>query len=98
LQLYAWKHRLCYHPDQDFAHYILQGIQCGFYIGTDPPVSLESATKNMSSAMKHPTIVDDYLKKESNILSPFPLSSAQQSTLITLGLSPTSTTQINGDL
>ena len=34
LQLYTWKHRLRYHPDQDFAHYILQGIQYGFHVGT----------------------------------------------------------------
>ena len=79
LQLHAWKHRLRHHPDQDFASYILQGIEYGFRIGTDSPASLESATKNMTSAIKHPTIIDDYLKKEIdslNILGPFPSTSA----------------------
>ena len=91
LQLQAWIRRLRYHPDQDFASYILQGIEHGFHIGMDPPISLESAVQNMASARKHPTVIDDYLRKEvdsMNILGPFPSTSAPAVHINHFGVTP----------
>jgi len=91
LQLNAWKCRLRHHPDQDFASYILQGIEYGYHIGTDPPESLEPAAKNMTSAMKHPTIIDECLEKEvdsKNILGPFPSTSAPAVHINLFGVTP----------
>ena len=49
------------HPDTDFAHYILHGLQHGFHIGATRPLKLQSAKTNMSSAKQHPEVIEDYL-------------------------------------
>ena len=76
LQLQAWAQALRHHPDQEFAHYILQGIQQGFHIGFDRQVvQCRSAKRNMLSAEQNPGVVDRYLQKEreaGRIVGPLP--------------------------
>ena len=60
-QLRAWRRRLTTHPDQVFASYILDGLQCGFRIGFDYSCPLTAAKRNMPSALQHPDVVDAYL-------------------------------------
>jgi len=53
--------------------------------------SLVPTNKNMSSAQKHPEVVDDYLKKEielSNILGPFSSASAPADHINRFGVIP----------
>jgi len=92
LQLNAWKHHLCHHLDQDFTLYILQGIQFSFHIGTDPPGSLNSVTKNKITPQSlMATSRKKLILRMSTACSPQQLP--QLSTSIVLGLSPRSTNQ-----
>jgi len=73
LHLDSWR-RLHHHPDRDFSHYILRGIEYAFYISVDPSVLLTPARSNMQSAKQHPEIIDDYLQNElllNRMLGPF---------------------------
>ena len=74
LCLGAWKQYLRSHPDKEFAHFIVRGIEQGFPIGVDPTASLVSARRNMSSATENPQVIEDYIAKEvetGNIFGPF---------------------------
>ena len=64
LVLEHWESMLASHPDRKFVRYILQGIHDGFRIGFDGSKPVGSARKNMMSAIEHPGVVSDYLKKE----------------------------------
>ena len=59
----SWKH-LQHYPDQDFTGCILRGIQFGFHIGVESPVSLTSAFKNISTAHQHAEVINEYIQKE----------------------------------
>ena len=53
------------HPDQDFAQYILRGIEQGFRVGFDPMrADLQSARRSLLSAMERPDVIEKYLAKE----------------------------------
>ena len=74
LVLEHWESMLASHPDRKFVRYILQGIHDGFRIGFDGSKPVGSARKNMMSAIEHPGVVSDYLKKEMErgvLLGPF---------------------------
>ena len=74
LDLQAWQTCPSMHPDQDFAAYILNGLQHGFHIGIHHSAQLQSAKRSMKSASDNPQVIEDYLHKElaaHNILGPF---------------------------
>jgi hypothetical protein len=65
LQLGEWRSVLSDYPDQEFAAYILRGIENGFRVGLNPQlVTLQSARGNMSSAAEQAEVVDGYLREE----------------------------------
>ena len=65
LRLSAWTQVLVSHPDQDFAKYILEGIQHGFRIGFNYQLyQCRPARRNMSSAIQVPGVVSKYLDTE----------------------------------
>ena len=65
MQLGEWKSVLSDYPDQQFAAYILRGIEHGFRIGLNPQlVTLKSARGNMSSTVEQAEVVDKYLQGE----------------------------------
>ena len=70
----AWAAALHNHPDTAFAAYIINGLQQGFRVGFNRASPLKAATKNMSSALSHPSVISDYLAKElslGRLLGPF---------------------------
>ena len=78
LHLHAWQKHLQHHPDPDFARYILQGIEFGFWIGVRDGTQFHSASQNMFSARQHPEVTTGYLDTETQagwILGPYPMSS-----------------------
>lgn len=64
LNYYKFCSELQFHPNQDQAHYVLQGILHGFRIGFDAPVNLKQSKKNKPSAYQHPVVIDAYLNNE----------------------------------
>ena len=73
----AWAQALSRHPDKAFAHYICTGLRFGFRIGFSGNVCLKPAPNNMRSAHDHPTVVSEYLAKETalgRMLGPFDMS------------------------
>ena len=79
LSLPAWRRKLEKHPDQDYAKYILSGIEYGFRIGVDDIREFKSATQNILSARQNPQVIEEYLHTEvgkGNILGPFAPGSA----------------------
>ena len=73
----AWEDALKPHPDRAFAQYILRGLRCGFRIGFDRSLHLQSSSANIVSAQLHPEVMDEYLGKElalGRMLGPFPVS------------------------
>ena len=60
-----WARYLEAHPDQDYAAYIVQGLQEGFRIGFDHQRhNCRKAKQNMVSAREKPEVVREYLGKE----------------------------------
>ena len=91
LQLPAWRRRLAKHPDGDYAHYILQGIEHGFRIGVDQSRVFKSAKKNMLSAQRNPQVIEEYLQGEvtkGNILGPFSPGTAPDTHINRFGAIP----------
>ena len=64
LQLSVWQNYLVYHPDQQFAQFILRGIQHGFRIGFNGEAVIpKPCMSNMLSANEHPQVVASYLEE-----------------------------------
>ena len=75
---HEWEKSLAPHPDNQFARYLLSGINQGFHIGVDRNHAIKSTKGNMQSALSHPKLVDDYLCTEleaGRIAGPIPNSS-----------------------
>ena len=61
----AWAQELSSHPDQEYATFVVGGIQNGFTIGYDYGAhSYESCSGNMASARQHPEPILKYLASE----------------------------------
>ena len=57
--------QLCNHPDRHKVDYVLSGLRHGFRLGFHPESThLKSAKANCPSALKQPSIIDEYLAKE----------------------------------
>lgn len=64
-----WQKRLLVHPGQEFAEYILHGIEHGFRVGIN-----YSAKCNTPSALQHPLVVKSCLREDGGnrgVLGPF---------------------------
>ena len=58
-----WNFYLQNHPNQELIHYFLDGLTARlFRIAFSTPATLHPAKKNTSSAMNHPSVVDDSFK------------------------------------
>ena len=91
LNLGAWAQNLRRHPDKDYVHYSLNGIEHGFQIGVYDSCSLHSASQNMLSAKQNPEVIEDYLSKENtagNILGPFTAGTAPRVHINRFGVIP----------
>lgn len=64
LVVHNWSAALENHPDQEFVHYILQGLTQGFHIGFARELKCRSAKNNMKSALQNPDPVEKYLAEE----------------------------------
>ena len=53
-----------HHPDRQFAHLILSGLEHGFPIGFDISSKLRPAKSNLISAREHPDVVSAYIQEE----------------------------------
>lgn len=76
----AWAQRLAWHPDAEFADYVLSGIQHGFRVGFSNTSPLSKAQRNMHSAQEYPEVIDEYIARETvagRFLGPFTLQEAQ---------------------
>ena len=63
--LSGWHTLLQSHPDKQFVHYILTGIEKGFRIGfSDTEVTRHLAERNLLSASSNPEVVSKYLAEE----------------------------------
>ena len=61
----AWKKGLMSHPDQEFASYILRGIEQGFRVSFDANrTQLRQRSGNLLSATEQPEVIQTYLDKE----------------------------------
>jgi len=78
LQCEAWAAELRAHPDQEYAQFIVKGIEHGFRIGFDyQNCHCVSAKSNMLSASQHPQPIETYISKElaaGRIIGPLPAS------------------------
>ena len=73
-RLSCWRSALSTHPDNDFSHYVLKGIEQGFHIGFDYTSPLVSSRRNMPSAASRSSVIDKYISSEvqaGRILGPF---------------------------
>ena len=70
----VWEQCLASHPDQQFAHYVVQGLCRGFHIGFNASSLLKAASRNMPSTSEQHNIVSKYLQDEiaeGRVLGPF---------------------------
>ena len=56
--------QLCAHPDRQKVDYVLNGIHSGFRLGFHHDSCKLTASTNCPSAQQHPSVIDDFLKKE----------------------------------
>ncbi len=65
LRLLVWRSELSPHPDPEFRHFILRGIEHGFRIGFNYEASrCQKASHNVPSATEHPEPIEKYLANE----------------------------------
>lgn len=91
LNLAGWRRRLRRHPDQDFAGFILDGLENGFRIGVNEARQVESAKRNMPSAMAQKKVISEFVMSEvgkGNILGPFSKSTGPRVQINRLGVIP----------
>lgn len=89
LKLEAWQELLKWHPDQEFADYILRGIEFGFRIGFNSQrVSLKSRGKNMHSTREHPQVVSKYLEEEARLSRIVDIGPAEAAKSLNIHCSP----------
>lgn len=92
LNIDAWALWLNYHPDQEFAQYILDGISQGFRIGFNHlGHSCVSAKRNHKSARECPKVIKDSLSKEvaaGRLIGPLPPSFLPFAHTSSLGVIP----------
>ena len=63
IRVRVWKQSLSEHPDQQFAHYILKGLEEGFRIGFQyKHAQLKQCSSNL--VVKDPLVVSEYLDTE----------------------------------
>jgi len=96
-----WRLHLQAHLNQELVQYFLTGLVVGFRIGLTSQAPLHSANKSMSSALAHPSVVDDYLQVERDckrIAGPFLSFQCQGIHISRFGVIPKGLSQINGGL
>ena len=75
-RLPRWHTALAGHPDRDFVHYVLHGLETGFRVGFDHASPLGGGvSRNMQSAHLHPAVIDSYIGTEvaeGRMFGPFP--------------------------
>ena len=59
-----WDRSLCFHPDQPFRAYVVNGIRHGFRVGFGGPHRCRKAAGNMASARSKPEVIREYLAAE----------------------------------
>ena len=73
LRLLQFKDDLRHHPDPHWVSDLLQGLQYGVQLGYKGP-RRQRVSRNLKSALEHPTVISDELTKEMNsqrIAGPF---------------------------
>ena len=82
---------LCFHPDQQFARYIEEGLQFGFRVGFDLVHPLQLCAGNHPSAIQHPAVVWEHVRTEvtqGSLVGPLPPPAAEGVQVSPLGLVP----------
>ena len=64
LKLREWESALVSHPDREYVHYLIWGIQEGFRAGFDRQSLLRSSGGNMPTAQEQAAVVEEYLGKK----------------------------------
>ena len=82
----SWCTALAFHPDRNFACYILEGIEHGFRVSFTHSISLRSAQSNMPSVYEHPDAIGKIRFTGSCMLGPFPLGSIHGSHVSRMGV------------
>ena len=76
LRIESWRAELRQHPDQEFAQFLVRGLERGFRIGFRyVSCRCRSVQRNMLSATQHPEPIEAYLSKEvsaGRIVGPLP--------------------------
>ncbi len=100
LRLQVWRSELSPHPDPEFRHFILRGIEHGFRIGFNYEGSrCQKASRNMPSATEHPEPIEKYLANElgtGRIVGLLP-GDEERVHITRFGGSPNPTSQGSGD-
>ena len=92
LRVDNWKRMLTDHPNRPLVEFFINGLPEGFRIGfREQSTLLKSAKQNLSYALQHPDIVQNYLTEEialGLVAGPFPKSSAPQTQVSQFGVIP----------
>lgn len=67
--LAAWQARLWALPDQQLAHYVLDGLREGFRIGFRRQCTLTAASRNLPLAYQQSQVVGEYLQNAGPVTS-----------------------------
>lgn len=90
-----WQASLAYHPDRDFANWVVAGIRHGFRIGFDYTRGRpRRSNRNLASAFEKPQVIREYLAKEcaeGRIMGPFTSTELPQLHISRFGVVPKST-------
>lgn len=98
----TWLSLLADHPDKALTKFFITGISQGFRIGyTTKQSSLKSAGQNLTCALHHPEVVDQYLSEElayHHVAGPFNATWAPYVHVSRFGFIPRTTSPTSGDL
>jgi len=64
LKIHSWISLLKNHPNKKLTSFFITGLSQGFRIGYKSKKFLQSAKRNLSCALEHPEVVDQYLAEE----------------------------------